>query len=73
MKKTISLLAVAMLATVFAAGCGGKEKCSDATNPKDCNNKEFFDKDKGDKGNCQWNPTDASKPEGAGTCVKKAS
>lgn len=34
MKKTISLLAVALFATVFAAGCGGHKDCDDANKGK---------------------------------------
>ena len=70
MKNIISLLAVAVLAITFAAGCGKPTKCSEVKTPADCNKAETFDKDKGDKGNCAWKQTGAT--EADGVCEVKA-
>jgi len=53
MRKTISLLAVALLATTFAAGCGKFKNCDEAKEKGDCV-AEKFEKD-AFTGKCQWN------------------
>jgi hypothetical protein len=77
MKKMISLLALATFAIVFASGCKGFEKCSDAKNADDCAKKEKFEKVadtySGDNFLCKWeqdpaNPNDKTK----GECKKGA-
>lgn len=68
MKKIVSLLAVALFAMTFAAGCGKPTKCKEATKEADCK-ADFFDKEKDDKGNCHWvkDANDAAK----GNCEVK--
>lgn len=51
MKNIVSLLAVALFATVFAVGCGKKDKCTDVTSKPDCKNESFVD---GLKNKCAW-------------------
>ncbi len=62
MKKIVSLVTVALFAMTFAAGCGKPTKCTEAKKEADCK-ADFFDKEKDDKGNCEWikNPSDATK------------
>lgn len=60
MKNIVSLLAVALFATVFAVGCGKKDKCTDVTVEADCKNESFVD---GLKDKCGWKD---------GKCVDKA-
>jgi hypothetical protein len=50
MKNIVSLLAVALFATVFAAGCGKFKECKDATKSADCVKEKFED----GKFNCEW-------------------
>ncbi|HXW52856.1 MAG TPA: hypothetical protein VEL47_01995 [Myxococcota bacterium] len=68
MKKMISLLAVALVATTFAAGCGKLEHCKDASK-SECTVADKFEKDKGDKGNCEWVDFPGSNKGG---CFEKA-
>jgi hypothetical protein len=58
MKKMISLLAVALLATsFFTVGCAPWEKCGDATNETACNEPKNFKSGV----TCKWEkPGDAS-------------
>lgn len=46
MKKIVSLLAVALLATTFAAGCGKLTDCDKTTDKATCHNKANFENDK---------------------------
>lgn len=69
MKKIVSLLAVALFATTFAAGCGKFTKCSEATKKEECEKADNFDKEKDDKGNCFWNE---KAKDGKGGCEVKA-
>lgn len=71
MKKNISILSIALVAGLFAAGCSkGLEDCSKATKAADCiDSKKFKDEAK-----CVFEFTDATKTgdDAAGTCKKAA-
>jgi hypothetical protein len=70
MKKIVSLLAVALFATIFAAGCGKAKNCSDVTKEEDCpktSDTNIYEKDsEAAKSGCVWNKTDKK-------CVAKPS
>ncbi len=56
MKKIVSLLAVALFATTFAAGCGKPTKCNDVTEEAKCTDaKTFEEKSDAAKSGCKWN------------------
>jgi hypothetical protein len=71
MKRLISLLAVAMFATVFAAGCGKLAKCSAANNQgsKTCTESAGFEPQM----NCDWTAkAGAAAGSNDGDCAPKA-
>ena len=51
MKNIVSLLAVALFATVFAVGCGKYDKCGDAKKDECGKDDKFVD---ALKGKCEW-------------------
>lgn len=70
MKKMISLLAVALFATTFAAGCGKFTTCDQAKSKPDCEDaKKFEEKDGKAVVTCEWekDATDDKKSK----CVTK--
>lgn len=66
MKKMISLLAAALLVTVFAAGCGKFTTCGEAKKKDDC----VADKFEKDKFKCKWEDK-ANGKEGEGECKEE--
>lgn len=70
MKNMISLLAVALFAVTFSAGCGKAKKCEDYNNKGEeaCKKKENFENNL----ECMWKPAaDAGTDAKKGTCVAK--
>lgn len=67
MKKMISVLAVALFAVTFAAGCGTKRPdCAKLTKKEDCQ------KDGDNKLTCRWTDKDAADATKGGTCAAAA-
>ncbi len=69
MKKIISLLAVALFATTFAAGCGKPKTCAENNNK----GKEVCTKADGYEGGlvCLWTGKDGKDDSKEGTCTAK--
>lgn len=61
--RYVSLLAVALFSTVFAAGCGKFTKCGDAKSEPDCKDAKKFEEG---KHTCEWKQDKADPKKG--TC-----
>jgi len=64
MKRLVSLLAIALVSSLFAAGCGKLKNCADATTPDVCNDDSKFENK-----SCKWEPKQGAKADSKeGTC-----
>ncbi len=61
MKRLVSLLAIALVSSLFAAGCGKLKTCAEATTAEVCKDSSKFENK-----HCEWKPKAADSKEG--TC-----